>query len=110
MNNAEGMLTRVVEAIERTDFFRAVLLRDTFHDWSLAKDFGNFLVRIEPDEIMGHAILARAHRHLGDSKLALIELEHCRVGVPHPSERELFQSFLAEEEKLLSSGTTPPQQ
>jgi hypothetical protein len=105
----DEVLTRVVSAIEKKDFFRSVLLHDTFDDWSLAKEFGEFLIRIQPEqEIMGHALLARACRHLGDSERALEELEQCRVRAAQrelpSSEIELFRSFLAEEEKLLSGG------
>ena len=101
------VLTRVVDAIERKEFFRSVLLNDTFDDWILARDFGEFLVRIQPDtEVMGHALLARAYRHLGDSERAREELQQCRVRAvpeaPVPAETELFRSFLAEEDRLLS--------
>src|ERR1700738_4947545 len=94
----DEILTRVVSAIEKKDFFRSVLENDTFDDWKLAMDFGDFLIRIEPEGMMGHALLARACRHLGESGRAFAELERCRAGVPHPSEKELFQSFFAEEE------------
>jgi hypothetical protein len=108
MSDPDGeVLSRVVDAIERKDFFRSVLLSDTFDDWSLTRALGEFLVRIQPDsEVMGHALLARAYRHLGDLERAREELEQCRVRtlaqVLMPAEAELFLSFLAEEDKLLS--------
>lgn len=95
----DEVLTRVVRAIERKDFFQSILVNDTFEDWELAREFGEFLTRIEPQEIMGHALLARAYRHLGEPERALMELKRCRAGVPHPSERKLFSAFLIEEEK-----------
>jgi hypothetical protein len=98
------LLTRVVEAVEKRDFFRSILLNDNFDDWDLAKDFGNFLIRLEPEELMGHALLARAYRHLGDTDNALSELKECRQKVAHPSEEQLFASFLTEEEMLLTKG------
>jgi hypothetical protein len=107
MEDPDGeLLARVVET---KDFFRSVLYDDSLDDWNLARDFGMFLIRIEPEEIMGHALLARAYRHLGDSQHALEELEQCQIratqGQLRPSETELFSPFLAEEEKLLSRGS-----
>lgn len=102
MHDPDEVLTRIVNAIEKKDFFRSILLNDAFDDWNLAKDFGSFLTRIEPEEVMGHALLARAYRHLGELENALAELKQCRVRVAHPSEKELFLTFVAEEEKLLS--------
>jgi len=100
------VLTRVVDAIERKDFFRSVLLNDRFDDWILTRDLGEFLVRIQPDLVMGYALLARAYRHLGDSERTRKELQQCRIrAVPEarvPAETDLFLSFLAEEGKLLS--------
>jgi hypothetical protein len=92
------------------DFFGRVC-NDTLDDWSLAKDFGEFLVRILPDpEVMGHAILVRAHRHLGNRELALAELDQCRVRTsnrkPEPWEMEMLVPLLTEEQRLLSSRTS----
>jgi hypothetical protein len=89
-----------------SDFFGAVFSRDDLDDWSLVKDFGEFLVRILPDaEIMGHALLARAYRHLGNLELALDELKQCRSRTANrtlePWETEMFDAFFAEEVKLL---------
>jgi hypothetical protein len=70
MDRDNDLLQRVVAAIDKADFFRSILQNDTFEDWNLAKEFGEFLVRIEPDsEVMGHALLVRAHRHLGNSQV-----------------------------------------
>jgi hypothetical protein len=106
-DDPDEILTRVVSAIEKKDFFRSVLENDTFDDWKLARDFGDFLTRIEPEEMMGHALLARACRHLGELERSQTELERCRTGIPHPSEREFFLLFLAEEEKFSSMGPKP---
>jgi hypothetical protein len=104
MLDHDGVLDRVVNAIEKKDFFRSILLKDDFDDWNLAKEFGKFLTLIEPAEIMGHAVLARACRHLGEAECALAELQECRARTPHPSERDLFQSFFEAEEQSLSRG------
>jgi hypothetical protein len=82
------------------DFFQLVL-RDDLEDWTLAKDFGEFLIRLDPEGALGHALLARAYRHLGDLGRAIEELESCRARLIHPSETQVFRSFLAEEEKRL---------
>ena len=106
-DDPDEVLSRVVSAIEKKDFFRSVLEKDTFDDWKLARDFGDFLTRIEPEEIMGHALLARACRHLGEMERSQAELERCRTGIPHPSEQEFFRAFLAEETRLSSTGPGP---
>src|SRR5437762_12050894 len=80
MDSDKDLLTRVVGAIDKKDFFQSTLLNDTFDDWNMVKDLGEFLVRILPDsEVMGHALLARAHRHLGNSNLARAELKQCQA-------------------------------
>lgn len=97
----KDILTRVVSAIESKDFFRSILSNDTFDDWNLAKNFAEFLIEIEPSEIMGHALAARAYRHLDDKVRARKELEECqrlgtRIGANH-SEADLFKSVIARE-------------
>lgn len=94
------------------DFFQSVLYRDTFTDWNLARELGEFLVRILPNDIMGHALLARAHRHLGNLKLAREELKQCWA---HTKARQLeqweaedFLPLLKEEERLLSGEDVRP--
>jgi hypothetical protein len=104
MDSDGELLTKILNTKE---FFRSALYSDNLDDWTLAKELGEFLVRIEPDsEIMGHALLVRAYRHLGERCRALEELEQCRVRTAQrelkPWEKELFVPFLAEEEKLLS--------
>ncbi len=95
-------------ATQIPNFFGSVLTNDSLDDWTLARDLGKFLVRLHPEEIMGHALQARAYRHLGDSERALAALEQCRSRVPHPAEQELFRAFMAEEESFLN-GTSPSQ-
>jgi hypothetical protein len=106
MTSDGELLARVLKT---KDFFQSVILSDDLDDWNLARELGEFLVRIEPDsEIMGHALLARAYRHLGNRGRALDELKQCQVRVANrelkPWEAQLFLPLLAEEEKLLSSG------
>ena len=100
------LLSRVAHT---KDFFQSLLYTDTLPDWNVAKDFGEFLVRIFPDDIMGHAMLVRAHRHLGDLERARYELNQCREHIKtHELEQweaEDFLPLLAEEERLLGGAT-----
>src|SRR5437588_4134165 len=75
-SNPELDLLRRISATE--DFFRSVLFGDNLHDWSLAKDFGEFLIRIVPEDLGAHLILAKAYRHLGDQHGAAESLRRCR--------------------------------
>lgn len=86
------------------NFFEAVLYEDHLEDWTLARDLGRLLIRIEPDKIMGHALLARACRHLGDSESAVTALRQCRRMIDDkeaPSDKELFSKLLADEHRFL---------
>ena len=87
------------------NFAEAVLLDDSLDDWNLVRDFGEFLVRLDADEILGHALLARACRHIGDRRRAREELGKCRALASQglsPGQREIFLPLLSEEEKHLS--------
>src|SRR5208283_3762709 len=102
--NADGELLAKVSG--RKDLFQSVLYEDRFDDWNLARDLGEFLVQLEPDsEIMGHAILTRAYRHLGARASAIVELERCRTVMRTRQlqtwETELFPPLLDQEERLL---------
>ena len=92
--------------------FSSLLYGDELAEWTLAKEFAEFLVRILPDDIMGHVFLARAHRHLGDLKRARAELKHCRLHVERYQlkswEKEDFLPILEKEENLLRGGGTEP--
>lgn len=106
MDADRELLRKVAIAIDRTDLFRSILLRDSFDDWDLARELGEFLVRIGDEaETMGHALLVRAHRHLGDRDLAVSELSQCQsriAGRPLKAwEQELLLPMLLEEEALL---------
>lgn len=101
------------KVIERRNFFESVFHRDAPDDWSFVRDVGQLLVRIEAEEewdLMGHALLTRACRHLGDLDRAREELDVCRRRVESreltPSETQLFVPFLTQEEEFLSPG--PP--
>jgi hypothetical protein len=87
------------------NFFESVLFHDSVEDWSLAKQLGEFLVRTEPVEIMGHALLARAYRHLGEPDRAKEELQRCKDAIaqrPTPANTQLFAKLIIEETDLLS--------
>ena len=103
-----SILTRVT-TIE--NFFESVLHKDSLDDWSLAKDLGELLIRIDTEEIMGHALLARACRHIGDHKRAREELDKCRELVARqelmPPQLDLFLPVLSEEEKYLPESSSP---
>jgi hypothetical protein len=87
-------------------FMESVLKHDRSDNWTLAKELGEFLVRIEPDsEILGHALQARACRHLGEIERARIELTACRARIADRGIKEwessLLQALLSQEEKYL---------
>jgi hypothetical protein len=102
------LLDKVVQAIEDRDFFNSVF-NDDFDDWDLVKKFGEFLITIMPDsEIMGHALLTRAFRHLGDKKRACSELTECKARMTGrelgKEEKNMLISLMTKEESLLSPG------
>jgi len=103
MDTDASILTRVTK-IE--NFLESVLHKDSLDDWSLAKDLGELLIRIDAEEIMGHALLARAYRHIGDRKRAREELDKCRELIARqeimPPQLDLFLPVLSEKERLLS--------
>ena len=95
----------LVRVNEKRDFFGAVCA-DTLNDWNLAKTFGEFLVRILPEsEVMGHAILVRAHRHLGNTEAAFSELEQSKKRMANrtlaPWETQMLVPMLEDEERKL---------
>src|SRR5258708_39478232 len=75
MEEDSKLLARV---LEQRALLEDVLLNDALEDWNLAKDLGEFLVRMLPEDIVGHALLVRACRHTGDIKRAVEELTVCR--------------------------------
>ena len=108
MDTDASILTRVTK-IE--NFLESVLYDDSLDDWNLAKDLGELLIRIDREEIMGHALLARACRHIGDRKRAREELDKCRELVAHqevrPPKLDVFLPILSEEEKHLTECSSP---
>ena len=88
------------EVVGTKDFLHSALVDDSLRDWHLAVELGRLLVRIEPKEILGHALLARAYRHLGDRRSAH-ELMECRKRLRQRrlarGIRQLFRPFLSEE-------------
>lgn len=104
-SNPDLDVLRRVSATE--DFFRSVLFEDNLDDWSLAKDFGEFLVRLVPEDLGAHLILVKAYRHLGDPHRAAKGLEKCRNLVLRSTlgavEQEALLPILQDEEGHLSS-------
>jgi len=105
MDTDAETLTRVSK-IE--NFFESVLYNDSLEDWKLGVDLGELLIRIDAEEIMGHALLTRACRHIGDRKRAREELAKCTAIVarqdPTWPQRGLFIPVLSEEERHLTEG------
>jgi hypothetical protein len=96
----------LANVLGRKNFLESAFHDDVLDDWSLARDLGAFLVRIEPDsEILGHALQARACRHLGELERAREELAQCQTRIAQrglrPWEAELIRPLLIEEEKVL---------
>lgn len=56
-----AILTRVLNI---NHFLESVLYIDSLDDWSLAKDLGELLIRIDAEEIMGHVLLARLNSRM----------------------------------------------
>ena len=59
------------------NFAEGVLRDDILGDWNLAKNLGEFVIRLGPEDILGHALVARACRYVGDRTRALEEIERC---------------------------------
>jgi hypothetical protein len=94
---------RMIERVAQVkDFFQCVLREDRLADWSLAKEFAEFLIRIGPDGAIGYALMARACRHLGEFELAREALQRCRALPMGTGEAEILLPLVAEEEKHLS--------
>jgi hypothetical protein len=95
------LLTRVTED---KDFVRR-LLDDRLDDWEVAKEWAELVLRIEPEDLVHRLALVRAHRHLGQTSLAISELEKCQriiesgnVGVV---DRDVVIPMLEGEKRLL---------
>jgi hypothetical protein len=91
---------------EIKDFAEVAFRDDTLGDWNLAKQFGEFMIRMAPEDILGHALVARACRHLGDRTRALEEINWCRTlfanGDLTTLEREVFGPLLEKELRITS--------
>ena len=102
MDDPDAAILTRVSKIE--GFLESALYKDSLDDWKIARDLGELLIRIDGEEIMGHALLARACRHIGDRKRAGEELEKTRALFARedlmPPQRELFLQVLSEEEHL----------
>ncbi len=98
-NDADKELFSRLSQIE--DFAKDAIYDDTLEDWNLAKDFGEFMIRSAPEDILGHALVARAYRHTGDRARAVEEMRRCRALFASSDlkamERDVFASFLEKE-------------
>lgn len=97
-------LLRRVNAID--NFFETVLLDDSFGDWELARQFGEFLVHLGHEEFVSHLILTRAYRNLGDRQRAAVELMRCQtvadMGALGPAEAEVLLPVMQKEAERLT--------
>jgi hypothetical protein len=88
-------------------FLESALLNDSLEDWNVAKELGEFLVRVIPEDIIGHALLVRACRHTGDINRAREELIACQGYLDRnelgPRQLDLLLPMLEREELLLNS-------
>jgi hypothetical protein len=102
MDDPDAEILTRVSKIE--GFLESALYKDSLDDWKIARDLGELLIRIDGEEIMGHALLARACRHIGDRKRAREELGKSRALFAReelaPPQRQLFLQVLSEEEHL----------
>jgi hypothetical protein len=102
MDEDNQLLARV---LKQEKFLEAVLLNDTLEDWNLAKELGEFLLRVFPEDIVGHALLLRAFRHTGNLTRAAEELTACRGFIERqeltPKQLDLFLPILQNEDRLL---------
>jgi len=106
MDADSQLLARV---LKQEKFLEAVLLNDALEDWDLAKDLGEFLVRVFPEDIIGHALLVRAFRNTGKLTRAVEELAACREFIERheltPKQLDLFLPMLESEEKSLRTAS-----
>jgi hypothetical protein len=90
-------------AIRMDNFSGSILVEDKFDDWSLAKEVGKYLIRVDSTLLIGHLVLARACRHLGQLAQAADELDVCRTLVERGNlggEVALLPTFDEEERNL----------
>ena len=104
-NDLELKLLRRVTGTE--NFLNSVIFDDKLEDWTLARDFGELLVRLIPEYLGSHLIFARAYRHLGDLPRASEQIRQCRAIVERGTlvamEQENLLPVLEREERLLSA-------
>ncbi len=94
------------KVVDKKDFLRSVILEDHADDWILARQFGECLVLSLPDYLVGHFILCRACRHLGDLPRATEALARCREVIASRTsprmEMEVFVPLVEREAELLA--------
>jgi hypothetical protein len=78
MTDDESLLEKVTS---KKDFIQSVFVDDASCDWALARQFGEYLVRIEGEFFLGHLISIRALRHLGEREAAILQLDVCKEAI-----------------------------
>ena len=63
---------------DKKDFIHSVISEDNADDWILARQLGECWTLTIPGYLVGHFILCRACRHLGDVPRATEALARCR--------------------------------
>jgi hypothetical protein len=99
----------LLRVTEDKDFMRRLLLEDKLDDWGFARKWAEFVLRIDPEDLVHHLILARAYRHLGDETLAISELELCQRIIESGNlgavDREVVIPMVEGEKRLLLPST-----
>jgi hypothetical protein len=85
----------LLESIDKT--FLGDLFMDNLHDWTRAKQYGEFLISVCPTLLVGHLVLCRALRHSGHIPQAMHEIGVCRAIIAGRDFRE--HAFVAEFER-----------
>jgi len=89
-------------------FAASLLFENSAEDWSLAREYGEYWVLVNPEPPVGHLILPKACRHLGQARRAIKEVYRCRETIAsdkvQPLELEVLAPRIDREARLLSDG------
>jgi hypothetical protein len=92
---------------DKKDFIHSVISEDNADDWILTRQLGECLVlHLGPGYLVGHFILCRACRHLGDVPRATEALARCREVIASRTsprmEMEVLVPLVERESQLLT--------